>query len=316
MSTKKPPADRSRLKNITLFSEEDDLAPNSQAIALAQISLPRQQPRRYFDPQKLAGLVDSIKQHGILEPLLVRPLGSNCYELVAGERRYRAAKEIGLLEAPIVIREMSETEAFQVALIENLQREDLNPIEETEGILQLLALKLEKSESEVVSLLHRMLDEVKGKVPHNVMGNSETLAIQSIFDGIAAMDWKSFITNRLPLLKLPQDILSTLRQGKLAYTKAQAIARVKDEAKRKQLLSDAISQDFSLTQIKEWIENSKPSESQSGSAESETGALPIKTQIDDVFRLVKRSKVWSDPKKQKRLEKLLSELRSLASDML
>ncbi len=309
MSIKKPPVSRSRLKNISLFSEEDDLAPSSQTIALAQIVLPKQQPRRYFDPQKLAGLVESIKQHGILEPLLIRPLELNRYELVAGERRYRAAKEIGLLEVPIVIREMSDTDAFQVALIENLQREDLNPVEETEGILQLLALRLERSESEVISLLHRMLDEVKGKVPHNVMGNSETLAIQSVFDGIAAMDWKSFITNRLPLLKLPQDILSALRQGKLAYTKAQAIARIKDEPQRNQLLSNTISQNLSLTQIKEWIENS-----QSSKAESETSSLPMKTQIDDVLRLVKRSKVWTNPKKQKRLEKLLSELRALASD--
>lgn len=309
MSTKKPPVSRSRLKNVTLFNEDDDLTSNSQSIALAQISLPKQQPRRYFDPQKLAGLVESIKQYGILEPLLVRPLMANKYELVAGERRYRAAKEIGLQEVPIVIREMSDTDAFQVALIENLQREDLNPIEETEGILQLLALRLEKPESEVVSLLHRMLDEAKGKVPHNVMGNSETLAIQSVFDGIAAMDWKSFITNRLPLLKLPSDILSALRQGKLAYTKAQAIARVKDEAQRQQLLNDTIAQELSLTQIKEWIENSR-----SGKAESETNPLSMKTQIDDVLRLVKRSKVWTDPRKQKRLEKLLAELRSLASD--
>jgi len=309
MSIKKPPVNRSRLKNITLFSEEDNLAPSSQTIALAQIVLPKQQPRRYFDPQKLAGLVESIKQHGILEPLLIRPLELNRYELVAGERRYRAAKEIGLLEVPIIIREMSDTDAVQVALIENLQREDLNPVEETEGILQLLALRLERSESEVVSLLHRMLDEVKGKVPHNVMGNSETLAIQSVFNGIAVMDWKSFITNRLPLLKLPPDILSALRQGKLAYTKAQAIARIKDESQRNHLLSNTISQDLSLTQIKEWIENS-----QSSKAESETSPLPMKTQIDDVLRLVKRSKVWTNPKKQKRLEKLLSELRALASD--
>jgi ParB family transcriptional regulator, chromosome partitioning protein len=302
MSTKKPPVSRSRLKNVTLFNEADDLSPSAQSIALAQIKLPQQQPRRYFDPQKLAGLVESIKQHGILEPLLVRPLGANSYELVAGERRYRAAKEIGLQEVPIAIREMSDTDAFQVALIENLQREDLNPVEETEGILQLLALRLEKPESEVVSLLHRMLDEVKGKVPHNVMGNSETLAIQSVFDGIATMDWKSFISNRLPLLKLPPDILGALRQGKLAYT---------NEAQRQQLLSDTIAQDLSLTQIKEWIENSRAAK-----AESETSPLPMTTQIDDVLRLVKRSKVWTDPKKQKRLEKLLSELRSLASEPL
>ena len=106
----------------------------SATAALARIQLPRKQPRRWFDPEKMAHLVKSIQEHGILEPLLVRPLPNGALELVAGERRFRAAQEVGLSEIPIVVKELDDRQALQVALLENLQREDLNPIEETEGI--------------------------------------------------------------------------------------------------------------------------------------------------------------------------------------
>lgn len=125
-------------------------------IKLSDIVLPQQQPRRYFDPEALLELVSSVKQHGILQPLLVRPLGSGKYELVAGERRYRAATEVGLENVPVVVRELSVEQAFQLALIENLQRSDLNPIEETEGILHLLAIRLHCDLEAVKSLLYRM----------------------------------------------------------------------------------------------------------------------------------------------------------------
>lgn len=309
MSSAKPPAERSRLKNVTLFTEEDEVFSNPQTVSISKIKFPNQQPRRYFDPQKLAGLVESIKQHGILEPLLVRPIGSSAYELIAGERRYRAAKDAGLTEIPVVIRDMNDTEALQVALIENLQREDLNPIEETEGILQLLALELKKSESEAISLLHRMLDETKGKVPHNVMGNSETQTVQQVFDGIALMDWTSFVSNRLPLLKLPEDVLGALREGRIAYTKAQAISRVKDQSQRQVLLEEAISQDLSLTQIKEKVSAIKP-------ANDDTDNQPptLKQLVDQAYRQLRKSKLWDNPKKKRKLEKLLLELNSLLAN--
>ena len=86
----------------------------------------------------MESLVESVGREGILQPLLVRPVGDK-YELVAGERRYRAAQECSLKEVPVTIREMSDPQAIQYALTENLQREDLNPIEETEGILDLLS---------------------------------------------------------------------------------------------------------------------------------------------------------------------------------
>lgn len=304
MSTIKPPAERSRLKNVSLFLEDDEVSSNSQTISLNKIRLPHQQPRRYFDPNKLAGLAESIKQYGILEPLLVRPLPDGNYELVAGERRLRAAKLAELTEVPIVVRELDDKQAAQVALIENLQREDLNPVEETEGILQLLALELEKAESEVLSLLHRMLNETKGTVTHNVMGSPEAEAIQQVFKATALMEWTSFVQNRLPLLKLPDDILSALREGRIAYTKAQAIARVKDSSDRESLLEETISQDLSLTQIKEKI-------SAISASKDALDTPPLKRQFDEAYRQAKKLKIWSDPRKRKKIEKLLADLNSL-----
>jgi ParB family chromosome partitioning protein len=91
----------------------------------------------------------------------VRPIDSGQYELVAGERRYRAAKDCGLEKVPVVVRELSNEDAFQLALIENLLREDLNPVEETEGILQLLAVRLKRNVESVPTLLHRLQREHK-----------------------------------------------------------------------------------------------------------------------------------------------------------
>jgi ParB-like chromosome segregation protein Spo0J len=108
-------------------------------------------------------LVESVRQHGILEPILLRSLDNNTYELVAGERRYRAAKEVGLDEIPAVVRQMTPDEALQIALVENLQREDINPVEETEAILQLLVLKLNLSVDEVTAQLYRMRHIARGE---------------------------------------------------------------------------------------------------------------------------------------------------------
>ncbi len=154
----------------------------SSTIKLDDIQLPQQQPRRYFDPQGLKEFVSSIRQHGILQPLLVRPIKSGGYELVTGERRYRAARELGLEEVPALVRKLNEEQAFQFALIENLQREDLNPIEETEGILQLLASRLECDSSAVKSLLYRIknaLDKEEKQSKERVRSRKNVLLTQA-----------------------------------------------------------------------------------------------------------------------------------------
>jgi ParB family chromosome partitioning protein len=280
---------------------EQTNVPNT--IAITQIKLPPSQPRRYFDPEKLEELSRSIKELGILEPLLVRPLTEGDYELVAGERRYKAASMAGLTEVPVVVREMDDVITHQVRLVENLQREDLNPLEETEGILELLALRLETNQGEVVKLLQKMDNEAKGKITPNVMGSPQGLVIEELFATLLRMKWDSFVKNRLPLLNLPQDTLFVLRQGKIEYTKARAIARVGDEQTRKQLLEDALAYNLSLNEIKRKIK------------EIEQQVKPqipsIKDQVDNTFRRLKQSKVWDDPKKKAKVEKLLAQLDAL-----
>jgi ParB family transcriptional regulator, chromosome partitioning protein len=325
-------------------------AATETTIKLEDIVLPAHQPRRYFDPQALKELVESVKQHGILQPLLVRPLGGGKYELVAGERRYRAGQKALLETVPVVVRELSDDQAFQLALIENLQREDLNPVEETEGILHLLAIRLHCDVEAVKSLLYRMknahskeekqppdaLDESrrnvspKGEDTESVDQISDDLdestesrrnvspkvdleqskTVQQVFESLGLMNWLSFTTKRLPLLNLPEDILMALREGKLEYTKAQALARVKDEEVRKQLLSGAISNDWSLSQIKEQIIANTPDEP------STTSKTPnqIPERLKDITQRIKKRQLWKEPRKRKQIENLINKLEALLGD--
>lgn len=277
--------------------------PPSSGFPIAAITLPSPslQPRRSFDPDKLEQLASSIKKLGILEPILVRQKASGEYELVAGERRYRAAKIAGLSEVPVVVRELSDKEALHLSLIENLQREDLNPIDETEGILQLLSLKLKLSVQEVVALLYRIEHEVKGVTAPNVMGSDSFKEICTVFNELGKFTWKSFVTNRLPLLKLPEDILSVVRAGSLEYTKAQAIARVKDDWKRQSLLEEATRENLSLSQLRERIKPTPPT----------FGEKYPKTLVEGAYRRIRESRIWEDPKKWERVKVLLAELSAL-----
>lgn len=107
-------------------------------LRISEIEPNRSQPRKEFDEAALADLADSIREHGVIQPLLVRPLPSGGYQLVAGERRWRASRMAGLSEVPVVIRELSDHETMELALIENLQRQDLNPMEEALGYRSLM----------------------------------------------------------------------------------------------------------------------------------------------------------------------------------
>ena len=303
---KTPPVNRTKLKNVALFGSETD-APSliPPAISLEQIVLPASQPRRYFDPDKLEQLIQSIKEHGILEPLLVRPLADERYELVAGERRYRAATVAGLTEVPVVVKELTNSEALQLALVENLQREDLNPVEETEGILQLLALELKLEVTEVISLLYQMQNATAGKITDNVISNPKIESVNNVFTGLGKMNRESFTANRLPLLRLPENILKALRAGKIEYTKAKAIARLTDEETRTQLLEEAITNSLSLSQIRELVKAKQKPKQQS----------ELKTRFDTTYKQVKKAKkLWSDAKKRKQLESLLTKLEKLIAE--
>lgn len=346
-----------------LFHDEAIAAAEFVAIADIQIT---PQPRRYFDPDKQAQLTRSVQIHGILEPLIVRPSDRQAtkpYELIAGERRYRAAQAAGLTEVPVVIRDLSDSEALHISLIENLQRDDLNPLDETESLLHLLAIRLDRPVEEVPNLLYQMKNAAEKSglsslpiaslsvndtppstarnnvIPKHITTNSEAIArdettpstsrnnviptldaelaqtIQAIFDELGRMSWLSFTCNRLPLLNLDENILTALRQGKLAYTKAMAIARVKDESQRRSLLDAAIQEHLSLSQIRDRIRQQAVSPSSSATpsttSSSARSATELQQRLKHLYTRGKRSPVWSDPAAQKKIARLLEQLESL-----
>ena len=171
-------------------AETAGMRPDS-SLPVSSIKPDRGQPRKHFDREDLAELTDSIKQNGVLQPLLVRKSGTG-YEIVAGERRYQAAKAAGLSEVPVIIRDISDDDVFKLALIENLQRSDLTPLEEARGYRQLIKEK---------GLTQEELAKALSKS-------------------------RSAITNTLRLLDLPGEVQSYVEDGELTAGHARAILAV------------------------------------------------------------------------------------------
>lgn len=176
-------------------SIEEIASTSAVKLKIMDIEPNRDQPRKIFDEDALAELADSIAKHGVIQPLLVRPMPDGSYQLVAGERRWRASRMAGLTEVPVVIKELSDDEAMALALIENLQREDLNAIEEAQGIKALM---------DTLSLTQ---DEAAERV-----GKS-----------------RPAVANALRLLKLPDSVIALVADGKLSPGHARALLGSKDE---------------------------------------------------------------------------------------
>lgn len=184
-----------------LFFENSSESSSSYTLRISEIEPNKSQPRIDFDDEAIATLADSIKQHGLLQPLLVRPLESGGYQIVAGERRWRACRMAGLDEIPVHIKELTDQETMQVALIENLQRENLNPIEEALGYQDLIDN-------------YNMTQEQVAKT----VGKS-----------------RSVIANCLRALKLEPEIQDMLRNGAISIGHAKALAGVDDTEIRVEL---------------------------------------------------------------------------------
>lgn len=182
-----------------------------QTLAIEQIEPAPGQPRKVFDPAAIAELTASIAEKGVLQPLLVRPVEDH-FEIVAGERRYRAAKEAGLDEVPVVVRELDDQAALEIAIVENLQREDLNPVEEARAFQQLL----------------------------DFGANQEAV-------GRAVGKSRSAIANSLRLLALPPQALSALESGKISAGHARAILSQPEED-RNWALEAIVAKELSVRQ--------------------------------------------------------------------
>ncbi|MBD2105169.1 ParB/RepB/Spo0J family partition protein [Leptolyngbya sp. FACHB-261] len=288
-----------------ITTEAPTLKPQSgHRLSLKVIDLPAWQPRRYFDQEKLEELAADIKKRGVQSAVWVRPKAGGRYELVAGERRYRASELAGLTEIPADIKDLSDAEALEYALIENLAREDLNPVEEAYGYLRLLSQHLDRPVDEVKVLLYSMHNHVQRNPDKNVFIIPDAQEVIAVFESLGRRSWQSYVTTLLGLLKKPVEVLNAIEEGKIAYTKGLAIARVKDEALRRKVLGVAIEQNLSLTQIKELI-------AQKSSTAKPAESVNLSVQFVETLRKGSKSLAWSDPEKQKRLKELLVELNHL-----
>ena len=180
-----------------LFIDNETVDTGVVTLRLSEIEPNKEQPRKVFSEEALNELAYSIKEHGVLQPLLVRPLPTGGYQLVAGERRWRASRMAGLQEVPVVIRDMDEEQAMEIALIENLQREDLNAIEEASG--------------------YKLLMERYGMTQEQVakrVGKS-----------------RPAIANALRLLHLPQTVITMVEEGEVSPGHARALLAFEDQNK-------------------------------------------------------------------------------------
>ena len=183
------------LSALMMENAVDDMV-STNTLSINEIIPNKDQPRKTFDEGALQELADSIIQHGVLQPLLVRPLPTGGYQLVAGERRWRASRIAGLKEVPVVIKELSDVETMEIAIIENLQREDLNPIEEAEG-------------------LHALIDRC-GFTQEDV--------------AVSVGKSRPAIANALRLLKLPPEVRDMTRNGDISAGHARALLAFDNDA--------------------------------------------------------------------------------------
>lgn len=282
-------------------------------IPIGAIRFNEQQPRKHFDPVALDDLAHSIREKGVIEPVIVRRAGEG-YEVVAGERRTRAAKLAGLTEIPAIVVDIDDREALEIAITENLQREDLNAVEETEAVLGLLEVTLEASRKDVVELLQALYAEERGRTSSRKVDPKDREEAQAVFRRVGRFGAGSFVSNRLPILDFPPELLDAVRTGQVEFTKAQAIARVGDLKAQRRLLADTISDDLSLSQVRRRITELRGSNTDIAGAprgiSEETQRL-----VSGTKRLLNKRRLASlDARRAERVTELLGELQQLLAD--
>ena len=199
-----------------LLPELDTTAPGAgQEIAVGDIDPNPDQPRRAFSEESIAQLAASIREQGVLQPILVTPVHGGRYRIVAGERRWRAAREAGLNAVPCIVREMDVVQQMEIALIENLQREDLNPIEVAQGIQSLM----------------------------KQCGYTQETVAQRLSKSRPA------VANLLRLLTLPDSVIAMVRQGTLSAGHARVLAGLDDDGMKQTLAARTIAEGWSVRQL-------------------------------------------------------------------
>lgn len=212
-----------------IFMENDTEDKNSTvSLKIGEIEPNKEQPRHDFDEKALAELAESISKHGLLQPILVRPLIGGGYQIVAGERRFRACRMAGITEVPVIIRELSESETMEIALIENLQRENLSPIEEAQG--------------------------------YKVLMDEHQFSQEEVAQSVGKS--RSAVANALRLLHLPEEIGKMVSAGSLSPGHARAILSVEDEKEQMVLAQEIIKKDMSVRQAEKLAKKQKADKQQ------------------------------------------------------
>lgn len=295
----------------TLLSRETTVSGiTPQLIPLKQIRRSPFQPRQFFNPEKIAKMADSFRQYYLKgtypkTAILLRPV-TDGYELIFGEQRKIAAEQAGFVEfLAFVDATITDDEAMELALTENLMREDLNPLEKTDAILKLAAVRLQTTPEDIRRLLDKAANHRK-QATDNVTRTEQWQTLETFFQELPdQISPESFRTNYLPLLNLPNDVLEALRQGKLEYTKARAISKVKNPGQRQQLLEEAINQKLSLQKIRERIR------SLSSSTKMHFDGQPIPDRLVTLTQHIQQTRAWEDPKKAQQIQLLLDKLERL-----
>lgn len=196
-----------------LFEDNATDIDSAQTLRISEIERNKQQPRKTFDEDSIDALAESILEHGVLQPVIVRPYGEN-YQLIAGERRFRAAKKAGLEEIPVIIKELTDIETMQIALIENVQREDLNPIEEAMGYKELSNL----------GMTQENIAKIAGKS-------------------------RAHIANLVRLLALPNDVKMRLEDGSLSVGHAKVLLSLDNATLQSELAARACDDKMTVRQL-------------------------------------------------------------------
>lgn len=223
-----------------IFMENESEDQNSTVtLKISEIEPNKDQPRTDFDDKALSELAESIALHGVLQPLLVRPLVYGGYQIVAGERRYRASRMAGLTEVPVVIRELDDRETMELALIENLQRENLTPIEEAKGYKTLM---------DTYGFTQEQVSSSVGKS-------------------------RSAVANSLRLLNLPEEIIDLISQGKITGGHARALLSLENKEKMIEISREIMDKDLSVRQTEKLTQKSKKGEKNPPKKEEKTNFL-------------------------------------------
>jgi ParB family transcriptional regulator, chromosome partitioning protein len=237
--TPPPPTAPPSLAGAAAFAQPAPRGDGLHISAIEDVHPARHQPRKTFDDERLEELAESIRIQGIIQPLIVRRRPAGGYELIAGERRWRAAQRAGLHEVPVVVREVAEERAFEMALVENLQRADLNPIEEAEGYQRLMA---------------------------EFGYTQETLA------GRVGKD-RSTVANALRLLKLPPAVRDMVIGGRLSMGHARGLLGLESDTAIERLARQTLARELSVRQVETLVRRERQ-EGQSRKSEPEAGKAP------------------------------------------